>query len=498
MHTELLTPDEMAKADRMAIERGPFDGTALMENAGRAVFREILARYPAARSYFVLCGPGNNGGDGYVVARLLHETGLHVEVYREGEPRRGSDAEKSAARCPVTARELADFAPGPGCLVVDALYGAGLSRPFSVDVCRASRAARDIGSSVVAVDVPSGLDGASGRHDPGGFSADLTVTFARLKPGHLLEPGRSACGEVVIADIGISERVVQAVGCRAFVNAPQLWRGKLLPPATDTHKYRRGHCAVFSGGPDATGASRLAAAAAARAGAGAVTVLAPVDAIAAQAAHLTSVMLREACGIDDVLDFLAQRKVASLVYGPGLGRRPEIATFLLDLLVQADAAISFVIDADGISGLEGRQPEFMAAAGAGGPRELVLTPHEGEFSRLFPDIAGNPRISKLDKARLAAARAGAVIVYKGPDTVIAAPDGRAAINANGTSWLATAGSGDVLSGIVAGLLSQRMPAWEAACAAVWLHADAAGRMGAGLIAEDLPEMLPAALAALLA
>ncbi|MBX3532084.1 MAG: NAD(P)H-hydrate dehydratase [Rhizobiaceae bacterium] len=488
MRHELPTPAEMGEIDSRAIAAGPLDGPSLMENAGRAIYREILARFPQATHHAVLCGPGNNGGDGYVVARLLAESGLAVSVFNEGPPRAGSDAERAAARCHIAPLPLDAFAPKPGWLVVDALYGAGFARALSHNARCAARLTNEAGAMVMAVDVPSGLDGATGRLDEGAFRADLTVTFVRRKPGHLLEPGRSACGRLVVADIGIPDRIVAEVASATFENRPSLWHATLPRPATDTHKYRRGHCAVFSGGPSATGAARLAAAAAARAGAGAVTVLAGKEAVAANAAHLTAVMVREAAGMDDVLAFLADRKVASFVFGPGLGRRPKVASFLLELLEKAPAGVAAVVDADGISVLEGRHADLAAALRAR-LRPLVLTPHDGEFARLFPELAGDDTLSKLDRAKRAAELVGGVVVLKGSDSVIAAPDGRAAINANGAPWLATAGSGDVLAGLVGGLLAQGMPAWEAACAAVWTHAEAGAQAGAGLVADDLPAAL---------
>jgi hydroxyethylthiazole kinase-like uncharacterized protein yjeF len=488
MQHELLTPAEMGEADRAAIAQGPFDGPALMENAGRAVYREILARFPETTSHAVLCGPGNNGGDGYVVARLLAETGLPVAVFAEGSPRAGSDAALAASRCPVVPVPLAQFEPKPGMLVVDALYGAGLARPLSPEVRRAAALAAGSGLKVVAVDVPSGLDGASGALGGGAFRADLTVTFVRRKPGHLLEPGRSACGTVVVVDIGIGDAVVAGAGSTAFENGRDLWRAFLPRPGAGSHKYSRGHCAVFSGGASSTGAARLAAAAAARAGAGAVTVLAGREAVAANAAHLTGIMVREAAGVDDVVAFMQGRKVASFVFGPGLGRKPKVASFLTELLRLAPPGIAAVVDADGISVFEGALDDLTAAIAAAA-RPVVLTPHEGEFARLFPDIAADAALSKLERARAAAAATGAVVLLKGADTVIASPDGRAAINANGAPWLATAGSGDVLAGLAAGLLAQGMPAWEAACAAAWIHGEAGARAGAGLVADDLPQAL---------
>ncbi|MEP9373150.1 NAD(P)H-hydrate dehydratase [Mesorhizobium sp. KR1-2] len=495
MSHEILTPSEMASADRLAMQRGPFDGYGLMSNAGGAIAALALARFPAARAVHVLCGPGNNGGDGYVVARLLAEAGVAVHLWAEGAPRAGSDAALAAADYPVEPRPLAGFLPEPGDLVVDALYGAGLSKPLSDDAARAVKVVADQKVPVIAVDLPSGVSGESGQVLGHAFSAALTVTFARKKPGHLLLPGSELCGEVVVVDIGISDGVIAEIAPRAYENAPEVWLRHFPVPASDTYKYRRGHVGVFSGAPTATGAARMAAMASARVGAGAVTVLSPTRSLAVNGAHLTSIMLRHADTLDEVLDFLDARKPQALVYGPGLGPEPEVGDFLLDLLTEAEGAPeSLVLDADGLTSLAPQPEALCAALRRPGAPQAVLTPHEGEFRRLFPDIAGDAKLSKLQKARAAAARAAAVVVYKGADTVIAAPDGRAAINSNGTPLLATAGSGDVLSGLCAGLLAQGMPPFEAACAAVWIHCEAARHFGPGLIAEDLPLALRPVLA----
>lgn len=487
MAFELLTPSEMAEADRLTIAAGPVDGIGLMRRAGGAIADLVLQRFASARSVHVLCGPGNNGGDGYVVARLLAESGVAVRLFATGTPRSGSDAALAAAECPVTVEPLAAFAPEAGAVVVDALYGAGLSKSLDGEVIQAIERTAAAGVPVIAVDLPSGVSGASGEVLGSAFQAVLTVTFARKKPGHLLYPGRGQCGEVEVADIGITDTTVAATCARCFENDPAWWQPHFPSPANDAHKYSRGHVGVFSGGPSATGAARLSAMAAARAGAGAVTVLSPGAALAANAAHLTSIILRRSDTLQDALAFLGARKPEALVYGPGLGSEPEIGRFALELMSVAEGRFgALVLDADGITSLSHRRAAFFEARKRPNAPALVLTPHHGEFGRLFPEIAADASLSKLERARAAAAKANAVIIYKGPDTVIAAPDGRAAINANGTPLLATAGSGDVLSGIVAALLAQRMPAFEAACAAVWMHAEAARRFGPGLIAEDLP------------
>jgi len=487
MASEILTPGEMAEVDRRAIARGPLDGISLMRNAGTAVARMVLERYQQARLVHVLCGPGNNGGDGYVVARLLQESGVAVSIWASGPPRLGSDAALAVAECPVEARPLAEFMPEPGSIVVDALFGAGLSKPVGGAGAGAIALCERTKIPVVAVDLPSGLSGETGKVLGTSFKAEATVTFVRKKPGHLLLPGRTLCGEVVVADIGIPDDVVAEAGSRCFENDPDLWIQAFPSLEIDTHKYRRGHVGVFSGGPAATGAARLAAMAAARAGAGAVTVLSPPNAIAANAAHLTSIMLRKANSLEEVDEFLRERRPDALVFGPGLGSAAKVGAFAIDMLPRLEnSPRAMVFDASALTSLAKQAEAFFAASRRPGVPQIVLTPHEGEFARLFPDIAQDEAISKLDRARAAAERAASTVVLKGPDTVIASPDGRAAINANGTPLLATAGSGDVLSGIAAALLAQGMPAFEAACAAVWMHAEAARRFGPGLIAEDLP------------
>lgn len=495
MRNELLSPAEMAEADRLAIAAGPLDGYGLMKRAGEAVAAVVLARYPAATRVHVLCGPGNNGGDGYVVARLLQESGVDVVLWVSGEPRAGSDAALAAGECTLERRPLAAFAAAPGALVVDALYGAGLSKPLSGDSARAVQVATDLGLPVVAIDLPSGVSGESGAILGSAFRAATTVTFARKKPGHLLLPGREQCGEIMLADIGIGDGIIAQIAPRTFENGPALWLAAFPVPAVDTHKYRRGHASVFSGGPSATGAARLSALAAARSGAGAVTVLSPANAMQVNAAHLSSIMLRKVDAVADLDAFLTDRRPSSFVLGPGFGVGEKARDFVLALLDvgqgQDTAIEGLVLDADGITSFRDAPETLFQAAGKPAAPALVMTPHEGEFARLFPDVANDKALSKLAKARAGAARANAIIVYKGADTVIAAPDGRAVINSNGAPWLATAGSGDVLAGIVAGFLAQGMPAFEAACAGVWIHAEAGSRFGPGLIAEDIPlAMLP--------
>jgi hydroxyethylthiazole kinase-like uncharacterized protein yjeF len=484
---ELLSPREMAEADRAAIASGPFDGIALMRNAGAAVAKIVLERFEGSRGVDVLCGPGNNGGDGYVAASLLARSGVDVRLWRSEPPKARTDAARAAAECSVSPGQLADFQADRHNLVIDALFGAGLAKPLRDDYARAVEKVEAAGSEVVAVDLPSGISGESGKALGPSISADVTVTFFRKKPGHLLYPGKAQCGEVIVADIGIGSSVLESVRPSCFENGPALWTGGLPLPDMASHKYSRGHVGVFSGGPASTGAARLAAMAAARAGAGAVTLCSQSSALQVNAAHLTSIILRKTDSFEEVEEFLQHRKPDALVFGPGLGTAPKVGEVALRVVAASNAIVrGIVFDADAITIFAKDTQALFEATRVDGAPAIVLTPHEGEFGRLFPDIAADDGLSKLDKARSAAKRAGATVIYKGPDTVIAAPDGLAAINSNGTPLLATAGSGDVLSGIVAAFLAQGMRTFEAACAAVWVHAEAARMFGPGLIAEDLP------------
>ncbi|MGB3424115.1 MAG: NAD(P)H-hydrate dehydratase, partial [Castellaniella sp.] len=384
-------------------------------------------------------------------------------------------------------------------LIVDALLGAGLGRAPDGALESLIQAVNAAAAPVCAIDVPTGLDGGSGRCPGAVVQADLTVTFCRRKPGHLLLPGRALCGALVCADIGMPDAALAPLAPEAHANHPDLWLDVFPWPRTDGHKYRRGHVLVV-GGERMLGASRLACQAAARIGAGLVTLTAPSSAWAIQAGALTSVMV-EALPPDGALDqVLADPRRNALLIGPGLGRAPQGRRQVLDLLATRRPC---VLDADALSVFADR-PEALIDAVHG---QCALTPHEGEFARLFdpgPDAApragdGAPSRAvgdKLQRARAAARRCGAVVVLKGADTVIAAPDGRCVINDNAPPTLATAGTGDVLAGCITGLLAAGMPVFQAACAAVWLHGLAAGRLGWGLLAEDLPGELPGALAAL--
>ena len=481
MH-ELLTAAEMAEADRRAIAGG-IPGMTLMEAAGRAVAEAVAALVPAG-PVLVVAGPGNNGGDGFVAARLLAAAGREVTVHLLGDPARlRGDAATAFQRWPGAT--LAAAPPLPeAAVIVDALFGAGLDRPLAGAAAALVAAINAAPAPVVAVDLPSGLDAGTGRPLGTAVAATATVTFFRLKPGHLLYPGRALCGRITLADIGLPAAVLDAIRPRAFENGPGVWGDAYRPPAAEAHKYRRGHAVVVSGGMTHTGAARLAAGAALRAGAGLVTLASPAGAVAVNAAHLTAVMLRRIDDADALAALLGDGRIASVALGPGLGTGPSERALVEAVLAAPPAA---VLDADAITLAAADPPAFFAAVAAR-PAPVILTPHEGEFARLFPDLADLP---KPDRTRQAAARSGAIVILKGPDTTIAAPDGRLAINANAPPWLATAGSGDVLAGFAAGLLAQALPGFEAACAAVWLHGAAGTEAGPGLTAEDLgPALRP--------
>ena len=475
----LLTPQQMGECDRLAIAGG-VPGDALMEKAGLAVADAVSRRY-APRPLIVLCGPGNNGGDGFVAARILAARGWPVRLALLGDIERlHGDAAAAARQWRRPVEALAPQALDGAALAIDALFGAGLARPLD-GVARAvveELARRRL--PVIGVDVPSGVDGGSGAVRGAAPQAALTVTFFRKKPGHLLLPGRRHCGETVLAQIGIPETVLDAVAPDTAANDPALWRHRLPRPQLESHKYARGHVLV-AGGAAMTGAARLAARSAARIGAGLVTLAAPEAVFPVYAAALTGVIVLPVAGLEGFAALLTDPRRNAALIGPGAGVGEETRARTLAILAAGKSA---VLDADALTSFaEDRQRLFAAIASP-----VVMTPHDGEFARLF-DSAG----SKLDRARRAARASRAVILLKGADTVIAAPDGRAAINANAPPDLATGGSGDVLAGMIAGLLAQHMAPFAAACAAAWLHGAAAARIGPGLVAEDLIEALPAAL-----
>ena len=506
----LLTVEEMARADQMTIRAG-ISGADLMEAAGLAVVRHIMCHYDQVKT-LVLCGPGNNGGDGFVIARHLKKAGWDVELVLLGakENLAGEAAVMAklwrtnlwnAKISPLTSDVMTDHG-----LVVDALFGAGLCRPIEGPAAELIDKINRANVKRVAVDIPSGVEGNSGQIRNVGLKANSTVTFFRKKPGHLLFPGREFCGNIEVADIGILTRSLQDINPQTYLNDPAIWCDNFPVPKRAAHKYDRGHGVVISGGPAHGGAARLAARAALRIGAGLVSITCPDDAVLSHASHLTAVMIKPFDSAGDIEKLLADKRLNAWCVGPGCGVTDQTKSHVLKILAAGRHA---VIDADGLSVFED-QPDVIFKASHKASHKAskrsskksritpIFTPHDGEFSRLFPDLScHNEGYNKLSSARKAAVRAGAVIILKGPDTVIAAPDGRAVITGNAPPTLATAGSGDVLAGICMGLMAQGMDSFPAACAAVWIHGAAAQAFGPGLISEDIEGKIPEILQHLL-
>jgi len=472
---EILTVAEMTAADQAAVLSG-VPAIDLMERAGAVVADAVATRF-ALGPVVILTGPGNNGGDGYVAARLLRERGWPARVQTLAPPTT-PEAIEAASRWASEIGPLTGSIHGQE-LVIDALFGAGLGRPIAGDAARLARQLEPSRARVIAIDVPSGVLGDTGKPLGGvSFQAALTVTFHRRKPAHVLQPGRGLCGEVLVGDIGLGPVV-----SRLFENGPDLWLGRFHWPGVEAYKHSRGRVIVVSGEAWQTGAARLAARAALRVGAGVVTLLSPPDALMVNAAHVEAVMLKP---FETEVELgSAASNVEAAVIGPAAG---VTEATLSNVLALAGTGAALVIDADALSVFRDDPAELFSVL----DRDDVLTPHAGEFERVFPGVLKSTP-ERISAVRKAAARAQAVVLLKGPDTVIAAPDGRAAVNMNGSPWLATAGSGDVLAGLICGLVAQGVDSFEAACAGVWIHAACADAFGAGLISEDLPDLVPKVL-----
>ena len=475
--TELLSVAEMARADALAVEAG-IPSLDLMEAAGRAIVDAIAAQWTPCK-VAILCGPGNNGGDGFVVARLLGQKGWPVRVGLLGNTLKG-DAKVNADRWNGSIEPLSlDLLKDAG-LIVDALFGAGLARPLD-------GVARDVVEAInvrklpcVAVDVPSGVFGDTGEILGTAPCCELTVTFFRKKPGHLLSPGRYVCGRLVLADIGIPSSVLAVIQPKIFENTPSLWSHELRKPGADSHKYTRGH-ALIVGGVEMTGAARLAARAARRVGAGMVTIAAPASAVPIYLAGDPGQLVIKLDDSTDVEALMGEKKRSAILVGPGNGSSMATQRHTIEAL---RSRAPCVIDADALTVFRDSPNDLFSWVR--GP--CVMTPHDGEFARLF-ETDGD----RIMRTRRAAEASGAVVLLKGASTIISAPDGRVAINI-ATPWLATAGTGDVLAGLIVGLLAQGVTPFEAAGLGAWLHSKAGESIGPGLIAEDISEQLPGILA----
>lgn len=478
---ELLTVEEMGRADQSAIDAG-ISGLSLMEHAGRAV-AEAAARIARRRPILVLCGPGNNGGDGYVAARYLRNRGHDVGLTTICDPSKLSgDALANFKRWQGSTDALSIDHLTDDTIIIDALFGAGLTRPVEGIAAEVLSRAADMKLKSIAVDLPSGINGNTGEAMGIILSAVKTVTFFRKKPGHLLYPGRGLCGDVVVVDIGIPASILNKLGPMVQENASTDWDNHLKSITSPTsHKYTRGHL-VIAGGAMMTGAARIAAKSARRAGAGLVTLAVPETSFATYAADDPGNLIESRT---DFSACLTDKRRNTVLLGPGLGIGDATRALVLSALQGGHRRV--ILDADALTSFADNPNTLFDAIE--GP--VVMTPHDGEFARLF-DTSGD----KLSRARNAAKTANAVIALKGSDTVIAAPDGRARINANAPPWLATAGSGDALSGIIAGLFTNGLDAFDAASAGVWLHGAAAKVIGPGLIAEDIADTLPQILSSL--
>lgn len=494
MHNELLTPFQMSRADQLTIAAGT-PGIVLMEHAGQAIVECVTDICAPQTPVLVFAGPGNNGGDGFVAARLLHQHGFSVTLGLLG------DRDKLSGDAARAAKDWQEQSHGKilaasqlkipkDCLIIDALFGAGLQRPLTGTVADIVACINEAGVPVVAVDLPSGVNGHTGAFDGLAVNANHTVTFFRAKPGHYLLPGRLNCGTLHIAQIGIEAQVLSEIAPTLWRNSPDLWADQWPIPSVSAHKFARGHTLGFSGPSHKTGAARMAAAAALRAGSGLVSLAAPGSAMMVNASHLTTIMLNRINTAAELGELLADPRYNSMIIGPGCGVGAPTREMVLAAL---NAGCACTLDADALTSFADDRDALAKAIAARSDRDVVLTPHGGEFARLFPEITGDDKVAN---ARRAAKKIGATVVLKGADTVIAAPDGRAAINTNAPPWLATAGSGDILAGFIAGLQAQSMPGFDAAAMGVWLHGAAGKLAGIGLIATDLPDHLPAVYSAL--
>lgn len=473
--TALLTTHTMQQAEKYADSHGT-SYMVMMENAGKAIFDCVINNYKK-QPVLILCGPGNNGGDGFVVARLLKQAGWSVKIVGDIVAKT-PDSKDMLDRCGCDILPISPDVLNDKPLIIDALFGAGLMRPIDGNNGYIIQEINNLQLDVVAVDIPSGVDGNTGEILGIATKAKHTVTFLRKKPGHLLLPAKARCGKVIIANINIPPECLEKIKPIIFENFPSLWQ--VPAPSADEHKYNRGHTCVIAG--EMSGAPRIAARSARRVGSGLVTLAGPQDIYQVLATEEAGALLQHLDTKKDFTNLLANEKITTWLIGPGYGVHEETVTTICNILKTNKPS---VLDADAITSFE-KNPEKLFSAING---EVVLTPHSGEFKRLFPKLNKD----KLTNVQEAAQLSGATIVLKGSDTIIVAPDGRTIINSNASAYLATAGSGDALAGIIAGLLAQGLNGFDAAACGVYLHAETANMFGEGLIAEDIPETLPKVL-----
>jgi ADP-dependent NAD(P)H-hydrate dehydratase / NAD(P)H-hydrate epimerase len=483
MAFEILNNQQMAEADSLVIESG-VSGFDLMKRAGEGVADFIHIYYPG-RNVLVLCGSGNNGGDGFIAAKKLQNGGHNVRLAcLAPKDKLKNDALRAAQQWDGEIFPFENLTIDSGELIVDAVFGTGLVRDFIPPVKEIFEQIKNLNSDVVAVDIPSGVNGSTGESLSLTPHARHTITFCRRKIGHVLLPGREFSGTVHVVDIGIPDEVVEQVGSTATENRPHLWRSSLRRKTASCHKYDYGH-AILYGGPRMTGAACMSAYAALRTGAGVCTIVANPDTADIYRHYMPNIMYEPIEALKDFDTHLADGRRNAVLMGPGAGQenRADLKRLIESVCKRRDRKI--VLDADALT-VFADNPEVLYRM-LRNRENVVLTPHEGEFAKIFPGIQG----TKIERAEQASVLTNATIVLKGFESVIAAPGRKSVVNTYSSPYLATAGSGDVLAGIIVGFIAQNVPVFESSCAAVWLHSEAARAFGPGLVATDIIELIPA-------
>ncbi|MDX1950377.1 MAG: NAD(P)H-hydrate dehydratase [Rickettsiales bacterium] len=495
---KIFSAENTKKADSEA-ERFGISNFTLMCNAGEKsadLVDKILDYKKKGDAVYILCGVGNNGGDGYITARILKERGYDIRLSNIGDLRKVSELTLQAMDFAVSSGiEIEEFDEDyleQADLIIDAIFGIGLKRDITGDIAEIIEKINYAKNSqknkflVFSLDVPSGVCSNTGEVRNIAIQADYTISYQTPKIGCYLLPAKNYVGKIEVADIGIPDEAFSEIYNPYFINSTDLWLDKFPFPKLESHKYHKGHIVIDGGEEDFTGASRMASIASMRVGAGLATICADEKSLPIYATSMLSVMVKRLKEIEDLEKYIKLKKVNSAVLGCGSG-----FDILAPLRVYhcLEEKLACVIDADVFSIFQEKPKEFIKALKKN--KKSVLTPHEGEFKRVF-NVDG----SKIERASKAAKLCDNVIVLKGNDTIIASPDGRIAVNNNAPTWLATAGSGDVLAGIIGGLLAQNMPSFEAACAGVWIHSECANILGQGLISEDLIDAIPLVLQSL--